>query len=383
MIAVRRLFVLLIWTTTSFLLAASPTEPEDVSQAGTDGPHVFYRGDKILVKYVVMRDTGAKAVTQTYTDKQSISLTCSVPESGDKFTFPLRESLPIPTTRYAASSKILALSDIEGNFKALKTMLLGAGVIDQQFNWTYGDGRLVLLGDFFDRGLNVTECLWLLYKLDGEATAAGGSVHFILGNHEIINLQGNTLYVRRKYLENAQRLGIPYNQWFDNNSELGRWLRSKNSVEKIGDYIFCHGGVSMNMVRTGLSLEDINRIAREYLGKPDHAITDSNARAIFDIRTGIFWYRGLAKNQATVEEIKEIIQYTGGKRIVVGHTMQSDLTANYNGKVLCIDLYHEEHVRQGFMKTLLIENGFCYALDSRGGRSSVFSITFPRKQEDD
>ena len=64
MTAVRFLFVLFIWTTPALLLATSHPEPEDLSQAGTDGPHVFYRGDKILVKYVVMRDTGAKAVTE-------------------------------------------------------------------------------------------------------------------------------------------------------------------------------------------------------------------------------------------------------------------------------------------------------------------------------
>ena len=48
-----------------FALLAIP-EPADTlnkSTADTDGPHVFYRGDKVVVKYIVMRDTGAKAIT--------------------------------------------------------------------------------------------------------------------------------------------------------------------------------------------------------------------------------------------------------------------------------------------------------------------------------
>jgi hypothetical protein len=66
------------------------------------------------------------------------------------------------------------------------------------------DGSLILTGDFFDRGLRVTECLWLMYKLEGEALAAGGRVHFLLGNHEVMNLSGDHTYVRSKYVEGAR-----------------------------------------------------------------------------------------------------------------------------------------------------------------------------------
>ena len=378
MIIHRVLFLLLLISTEVLCVNAMP-DPNDNSQAGTDGPHVFYRGDKVVVKYVVMRDTGATAIIRTYPNKQSVELTCVVPESNDKFSFLIRENLQESPTNYPSSNRILALSDIEGNFQALKIMLQSAGVMDEQFNWTFGDGSLVLLGDFFDRGLNVTECLWLLYKLDAEAEAAGGKVHFILGNHEVINLQGNTQYVRKKYLDNVRLLNEDYKLWFDQNSELGRWLRTKNAVEKIGDYVFCHGGVSLDLARTHLSLTDINRIVRQNLGKAEYNITNEDAKAIFDTKTGIFWYRGLAKNIVPKEDVATILAFVGGKRMVLGHTLQTDLTAHYSGRVICIDLYHEENLRQGFIKTLWIEDGYCYALDSRGEKSSVFSISFPRK----
>lgn len=79
------------------------------------------------------------------------------------------------------------------------------------------------------------------------------------------------------------------------------------------------------------------------------------------------------------EEAKTILDYLGAKRLVLGHTLQSDLTAHYGGRVICIDLYHEENARQGFVKTLWIEDGYCYALDSNGDKSSIFSVSFPRK----
>jgi Calcineurin-like phosphoesterase. len=360
---------------------ASSFELGDPWQAGTDGPLVFYRGPEIVVKYVVVRDTAARVKILKFSSKSEVSLTCQVPESGDSFTFMLRDDYRDEETFYPAPAKLLALSDIEGNFSALKTMLLGAKVMDKQFRWTFGAGHLVLVGDFFDRGLNVTECLWLIYKLEGEAAAAGGKVHFILGNHELLNLQGNTTYVRKKYLANAALLGEEYKFWYDRHSELGRWLRTKNAVERIGDIVYCHGGISPALAATKLSLPDINRISRQNLGKPNEAISDSLAKAVFDPRTGIFWYRGAAKSLASPDDITAVLRYAGAKRMVIGHTMHPDVTALYGGKVICIDLYHEENLRQGFMKTLWVEDGLCYVLDSRGVKTTVFSVNFPPRDD--
>ncbi len=352
-------------------------DPWDNSKADTDGPHVFYRGDKVLVKYVVMRDTGAKAITQVFPNKETVGLTCMIPETKDKFSFSIRENLSKSPSIYPDSKRILALSDIEGNFEAMKIMLQSAGVMDREFNWSFGDGDLVLVGDFFDRGLNVTECLWLLYKLDGEAEKAGGKLHFILGNHEIMNLQDNTKYMRSKYFENAKLMQMEYKYWYDNNSELGRWLRTKNAIERIGDYVFCHGGISLDMVQTGMSLPEINLHVQENLGKTSQEITSPAVKLIFDTKLGVFWYRGLAKSLISAAEVDTIMTYLEGKKIVLGHTLQQDIAAYYDGRVICIDLYHEETLREGFVSALWIENGKSYALNSKGEKSSIFNVTFP------
>jgi Calcineurin-like phosphoesterase len=352
-------------------------DPKDSSKADTDGPHVFYRGDKVVVKYVVMRDTGAKAVTQIFPNTETVGLTCMIPETKDKFSFSIRQNLSTSPAVYPASKRLLALSDIEGNFEAMKLMLQSAGVMDTEFNWSFGDGDLVLVGDFFDRGLNVTECLWLLYKLDGEAEKAGGKLHFILGNHEIMNLQGNTKYMRSKYFENARLMQMDYKYWYDHNSELGRWLRSKNAIERIGDYVFCHGGISLDMVNMGLNFEEINRHVQENIGKTEQEITSPEAKLIFDTKVGVFWYRALAKSLVTAAEVDTIMDYLEGKKLVLGHTLQQDIAAYYDGRVICIDLYHEELLRQGFVKALWVENGKAYALTSKGIKSSISAATIP------
>jgi Calcineurin-like phosphoesterase len=353
----------------------------DESKADIDGPYVFYRGGKIIVKSVALRDTTPILETATYDQKSDVRLSCYVAETGDRFSFALQDELAVEPEVYPQASRLLVLSDIEGNFKAFKTMLLSAKVIDEEFNWTFGDGQLLLLGDFFDRGLSVTECLWLCYKLETEAEAAGGKVHFLLGNHEVLNLAGNTTYVRKKYLENVKILKENFSRWYDNQTELGRWLRSKNAVEKIGDYVFCHGGISPNLAESGIRFHEINRIARNFLGKPFETITNHNAVQVFDIKTGIFWYRNAAKNALSEKQVSDILEYAGAKRMVVGHTLQNDITSLYNGSVICIDLYHDENIRRGFMKTLWVEDGFCYGLDSRGEKSSLFQVDFLVKEK--
>ncbi len=348
--------------------------PTDYSKAGADGPHVFYRGGKVVVKSVIIEDSVPVARKAVYRKKSDALLTCRIPETGDAFSFGLMDSITLAPALYPTPpAKMLVLSDIEGNFLALKTMLQGAKVINEKFEWSFGKGHLVLLGDFFDRGVQVTECLWLIYKLEMEAKAAGGVVHFILGNHEVMNLAGDTRYVRNKYFENAELLHEDYNDWYKPTTELGLWLRSKNALEQIGNVLFCHGGISPSVANSRLDMETINRLARRWYGKPTKQIKDPDAQLIFDSKSGIFWYREMARNQADKGDVASALAKFGVERIVLGHTLVNDVVGYYRGQVICIDLFHEENMRMGFMKTLYIEKGLFYGLDSRGEKTTIVS----------
>ena len=199
----------------------------------------------------------------------------------------------------------MVLSDIEGNFGALRKLLQANKVIDEDFNWKFGDGHLVLIGDFFDRGQQVTEVLWFIYYLEEKAKAAGGYIHFILGNHEIMNLSGDLRYVQQKYFDNATLLNQKYVTLYDENSELGRWLRTKNIVEKIGDIVFVHGGISGDINRMNISIPDINKLARPYYADSTFKNTDQKSDIIFS-DLGPFWYRGYYKKIILVSHYKSI-----------------------------------------------------------------------------
>lgn len=170
--------------------------------------------------------------------------------SKDRFFFLLDRQISKPQDVYEMPDKIVALSDIEGNFDGFSSFLMANKIIDADYNWNFGNGHLVLNGDFVDRGNNVVPVLWLIFKLEKQAESQGGKVHYILGNHEIMNFQGKWSYNNRRYIKSAQTVS-KQNDWdkavrfmYSDKTELGKWLRSKNVMEKIGNYIFVHAGLS-------------------------------------------------------------------------------------------------------------------------------------------
>ena len=60
-----------------------------------------------------------------------------------------------------------------------------------------------------------------IYELENQAEAAGGMVHFVLGNHEEMNLSGDFRYVRNKYMNVAKKMNCDYADLYSSKTELG------------------------------------------------------------------------------------------------------------------------------------------------------------------
>ena len=332
----------------------------------TDGPYVNYAPGNIIVNYIVEKKGIKRAETEEWRMdmKSDVRLNVMTDIPGKFFHMRLKEKIIVEKSEFPAADKLLVLSDIEGNFGAFRRLLQANKVIDEKFNWTFGKGQVVLAGDFFDRGDQVTEVLWLIYHLEEKAKSAGGYVHFILGNHELMNLTGDLRYTPQKYLDNAKVLRADYLALYDDNSELGRWLRTKNVIEKIGDLLILHGGISSDMNRMHLSLEKINELARPYLGLNGFDDKDENLRVIFG-DFGPFWYRGYydTSNSKIPAQIDMTLAQYGAKRIITGHTIVSNyITVWYNGRLLDTDVPHAE----GSSEALLIEGGKYFRVNSKG-----------------
>ena len=341
-----------------------PHSSRDTSGFAADGPLVFYQGQLLISKQIAPRGRALVLFTDTLPAGPHPTVTCFVQEAQRAFRVPLRGAAVVPADTYPAPEKLLAISDIEGNFLGFEHLLLGAGVVDAQLNWHFGQGHLVLVGDFFDRGLNVTECLWLIYKLEQEAAQAGGQVHFILGNHERMNLTGHYKYVRRKYRVNADTLGVPYARWYDRTTVLGRWLRTKNVVEKIGTTLFVHGGISPEVAALGLSLTRLNDLARASLKAPGLSAVE---KQVTQPPGSLDWYRGLVQQAPTEAQVAQVLATYAATRLVVGHTPVQKISALYHGKVIALDTPHQQLTDAGQpLQALWLVNETVRALDSNG-----------------
>ena len=296
-----------------------------------DGPYVFYRNGEVVVKTV--ESTGPQ--TYIYSTPDEANLICRFQNGIDSFAVQIQPELNIEPSIYTLPEKFLAVSDIEGNLEAVVMLLKDAGVMDTDYNWTFDEGHLFFVGDMFDRGTNVTECLWLLYRLESQAEAMGGKIHFIIGNHDMMNMIYDFRYVAQKYLANVLLMDETLESIYATDTELGRWLRTKNLIERVEPFIFLHAGISPQVDALNLSYDEINDWGRYRMD----SVCQSNDCNIINggSNYGIYWYRGMAYENLTQQQVNTIISNFGGEMVVIGHSVFDNITLLYENKVICID----------------------------------------------
>lgn len=332
----------------------------------TDGPYILYRNNQVFLYSIRPEAAGKKLQVDSFPagDRKKISFDVATDEPGKTFKVQLRDKFSNEKSEYKKPSRQLILSDIEGNFGAFRKLLLAAKVIDENYNWTFGDGHLLLIGDFVDRGDQVTEVLWLIYTLEEKARAAGGYVHYVLGNHEIMVMSGDHRYVNPKYNENAAMIGIHLMTLYGADTEIGRWLRTKNVVERVGNMLFTHGGISRKVNTMDIGLSKINDLARPFYADTTYMYPDAYTDTIYQ-EYGPFWYRGYYVGETATAV--QVIDSTFGKfrvnKIVTGHTLIRDtVSVWYDGRLYNVDTPHAK----GKSEALLVEGNNYYRLKPDG-----------------
>ena len=224
-------------------------------------------------------------------------------------------------------ARVVAFGDVHGAYDEFTTLLREVGVIDANGDWSGGDTHLVSLGDLIDRGPGSRDVVELLMKLDGQAAAAGGAVHVILGNHEVMVMSGDLRYVSRaefaafagdetpaerealfqgwlaeqpaqpELAEEAARANfeekyppgyLGLQKAYAPDGALGRWLSTLPLVIRVNDRLYAHGGISSGLSET--SLEDINGENKEELAKYLQVVEKMRDDGILDRHVG-FWER--------------------------------------------------------------------------------------------
>ena len=168
---------------------------------------------------------------------------------------------------------------------------------------------------------------------------------------------------------------LPYDRLFASDTEIGRWWRSKNGVETVGNLLFIHGGYSPLLDQAKLDVKTLNQRIRAGL-PPARPTGSTPATNPVKHQHGPFWYRGYFQRyaaawggQATEEEILAILKRHGAEHIVVGHTVVDQVgPLDETGTVIGIDVkWRDTEKCQG----LLQQNGQLWRVTIDGKRGKL------------
>jgi Calcineurin-like phosphoesterase len=312
---------------------------------------------------------------------------------------------PVDPCSVQGVERVVAVGDVHGAYDRFLAILRTAGVVDARGRWTGGRTHLVQVGDVVDRGPDSRKAWELLRRLEGEAAKAGGRVHALLGNHEVMWMSGDMRYttpgeyasfrtdrsqeLRDRFyeslVEQRQKKAKAEGQSFDEKafreqfqkevplgalelrSELGpegqygRWLREHAAVAQIDGVVFLHGGISPATAPLGCA--GLNEAVQGEIASDLEKIRADPKGAMASREDGPLWYRGLVQeNEAALSsQVDEILSKLGARAIVVGHTVTPDwrILSRFNGRVFAIDTG---------MQPAYQPNGRASALEIKGGR---------------
>jgi len=299
---------------------------------------------------------------------------------------------------WSGVDKIVAVGDIHGDYKNFILILKGTGIVDENLKWAGGKIHLVQTGDIMDRGPDARKVFDLLMRLEKEAEKAGGRVHALIGNHEFMNIVGISFdfpgyvtpeqfvsFLPNKYREKKERefkektseknhssnenkdLNKYWTQLIKNdsrvrqqyidafNNKYGKWILKHNTVIKINDTIFVHGGISETY--STWKLNNINlHVRKELKGLAPYKLVYEGG--------GPLWFRDLAQKDENVykQDVDRIFTNLKIKFMVIAHTprtgrivVSKENMNRFQGRIWIIDTGISEYYG-GHLSALIIEN---------------------------
>src|SRR6478752_5322034 len=220
-----------------------------------------------------------------------------------------------PPLTAQGAPRIIAIGDIHGSIDGIKSILKITGLIDGSGKWIGGKTQLLQTGDYMDRGAGVRQVLDLLMSLEDQAKSAGGRAFALLGNHEVMNLIGETRDATPEIFatfadansekrrpdgwEDYAKLGaakkakgepvptvyaqakeawlaahppgfIEYKEAISPKGKYGAWLRGKPMVTELDGNIFMHAGIPPD--NAPAKIDDLNTQLRDEIKRMDKLV---------------------------------------------------------------------------------------------------------------
>jgi hypothetical protein len=231
-----------------------------------------------------------------------------------------------------AVPRVIAIGDMHGDLDAARRALRLAGAIGPDDHWTGGKLTLVQTGDVLDRGDDDRAIFDWLERLRPEASAAGGELILLSGNHELMNVAQDFGYVTPGAFAAFDDVGGRAAA-FRPGGVYALRIALRPVVMQVGDTVYVHGGVLPEHVEYGLArTQDELRawLAGQRRELPPLLIDPES----------LVWTRAysLPDQPNDCARLTRALTMLGARRMVVGHTpQQHGITSSCDDKVWRID----------------------------------------------
>lgn len=211
-----------------------------------------------------------------------------------------------------SASTLFAISDVHGGNDRLMALLAAAGVTRSvpatpgAIEWAAGPATLVIAGDLIDKGSQGLEVLDAAMALQASATASGGQVVVLLGNHEAeffadpTNSKASASDGLDAELSTQRIDPVSIASGAD---ARGRWLRDLPVGARIGSWFFAHAGNT-----AARSLGDLDRDVRTDIQANDYAGAETTgADSILESRDWFSARPDIGAREATALGVAHVV----------------------------------------------------------------------------
>ena len=239
--------------------------------------------------------------------------------------------------------KLYILGDLHGDLENTKKALKKAGLIDQNNQWIKQNCKLIQMGDQVDAVCRRREnkicnsisnfdvdVVYFMEEMAHQAEQLNSKVISILGNHEIMNIQGDLRFVSPNDIKRiggrSERIKL-----FQPGSELCKLLSNRPIIYQYNGYIFCHGGLSMSMLEKN-SIQEMNIQTKKWL------LNQIEQPEFLKDEDSPIWSRKFALDMGSQDELNQILKKTKSTKIFVGHTVVDKIKSKYDNKFWLSDV---------------------------------------------
>jgi hypothetical protein len=219
-----------------------------------------------------------------------------------------------------AHSSLFVVGDLHGEHIQTMSLLLDAGIIDDNLHWAAADARLWFVGDLADRGPDGIGAIDLVRGLQAQAALAGGLVESLFGNHDLLLLMAHRFGDRAE----SAVTGLSFlGEWLAGggqradlagmSAERADWLARRPAMALVDDQLLVHSD-SLWYLEYGQTIAQVNAAVRAVLAGDDPIEWDRllgamSSRFAFDAAHG-----------GSVDAARLLLATFGGRQVIHGHT---------------------------------------------------------------